>query len=103
MQASGQIAARYHCPHKVDGKCAGTCNLSVATLEGARAIKIECDKLVAKLEAGSSDVVFLLKANDKMTLLSKYRKLNFKYSETIARIGSSSGGGSALRATTPPS
>ena len=61
------------------------------------------DKLVAKLDADSSDVDFLLKANDKIELLLNYRELSNKYSKTIARMGSSSGGGSAVegdRATT---
>ena len=95
VQASGRIITRYHCPHKVNGKfvcgVAGTCNIPVASLEGARALKIECDKLVTKLESGSSDVVFLLKENNKIELLAKYRKSSVKHSSTIARIVSNSG------------
>ena len=74
---------------------AGKCHLSAKTLKGARAVKIECDKLVDKLDAGSSEVDKLLKANDKM-LQKKYRKLSKKCSYTIASMDSSSGGGSAV-------
>ncbi len=90
---------RYHCPHKFDGKftCgeAGTCNLPVATLEGARALKIECDKLVAKLETGAADVAFLLSGSDTATQLSKYRKASAKHAATIARGAADGAAGGA--------
>jgi len=101
VQASGRVISRYHCPRKVDGKLAcgvsGTCNLPVNTIEGARALKIECDKLVAKLEAGSSDVDFLLKNEEKAVLLAKYRKASGKHAAPKAGGGGGvvGGGGAA--------
>ena len=89
VQASGRVISRYHCSHKVGGtfSCgdAGTCNLPVGTLEGAHAQMLECDKLVIKLEAGSADVAYLLTANDKATLLAKYRTASVKNAATVAR------------------
>ncbi len=97
VQASGRIIVRYHCSLKADGKhtCgdAGTCNLPVDTLEGARAHKIECDKLVAKLESGAPEVDVLLHVGDKAKMVSKYRKASVKHTATVARFGSARGGG----------
>ncbi len=88
VQASGRVIARYHCAHKVGGQCgvAGTCNLPVDTLEGAKALQIECDKIVVKLEAGATEVAFLLADSDKKAAIEKYRKASAKHAAKITSI-----------------
>ena len=56
------------------------------TLEGAKALQIECDKIVDKLEAGAVEVAFLLKAGDKKEAIEKYRKASAKHAAKITSI-----------------
>ena len=90
VQDSGRVLTRYHCRHKTDGdfSCgqAGTCNLPVSTLEGARAQQQLCSELVMKLEADDGSVAFLLKRATKATLLAKFRRASEKHAKTVARI-----------------
>ena len=90
VQDSGRVLTRYHCRHKTDGdfSCgqAGTCNLPVSTLEGARAQQQLCSELVMKLEVDDGSVAFLLKKATKTTLLAKFRKASEKHAKTVTRI-----------------
>ena len=91
VQDSGRVLTRYHCRHKSAGgafSCgqAGTCNLPVSTLEGARAQQQLCSELVMKLEADDGSVAFLLKKATKAKLLAKFRKASEKHAKTVMRM-----------------